>query len=75
MAWDPESGQTFGEYMRGDDGRGPNVVVGERTFLTGDQVLEDTPTRRRVRDQLGNEVTERTGADGGYHRDVRINVR
>lgn len=78
MPWDPESG-TFGAYMRGGEplgeGRSVDVVTGERTSATRDQVLVDTPRRKTVMDQLGHVVTERTDARGGYHRDVRINLR
>lgn len=79
MPWDPESGQTFGEHLRGGaplgEGRTADVITGERTWATRDQVLVDTPTRRTVRDQLGHEVTERTDSRGQQHRDVHINLR
>ena len=83
MPWEPESGQTFGEYARGGaplgKGRTADVVVGERTWVTCDQVTEGRTEEggrfKRVRDQLGNDVTERTDARGRQHKDVNINLR
>ncbi|MFD0883566.1 hypothetical protein ACFQ08_03195 [Streptosporangium algeriense] len=80
MAWDPESGESFGAYLRGGaplgaKARTVEVVEGGRTWATRDQVLVDTPTRRAVQDQLGHVVTEHTDDRGGYHRSVRINLR
>ncbi|MEU6710011.1 hypothetical protein ABZ897_00915 [Nonomuraea sp. NPDC046802] len=72
MSWDPASGITFGQYMRL---KGVQVRPAGWTWQTRDQVLEDSPTRRTVRDQVGNDVTERTDDKGGYHRDVAINLR
>lgn len=72
MPWDPSSGKTFGQYVRE---KGVQVRPSGWTWQTRDQVLEDTPTRRTVRDQAGNDVTERTDEHGGYHRDVAINLR
>ena len=72
MPWDPASGVTFGEYARR---KRLQVRPDGWTWATRDQVLEDTPTRLTVRDQAGNDVTERTDEKGGYHRDVQINLR
>ncbi|HEY9369314.1 hypothetical protein [Streptomyces sp.] len=71
MPWDPEQG-TFGAYMRSK-----NVQVRPVgwTWATRDQVLADTSARRTVRDQCGNDVTERTDEQGREHRDVNINLR
>lgn len=83
MPWDPDSGTNFGEYMRGGaplgQGRTADVVIGETTWATRDQVVEgrasDGTRYQVVRDQLGHDVTERTGPDGRQHRDVTINLR
>ncbi|KAB8186857.1 hypothetical protein FH608_046040 [Nonomuraea phyllanthi] len=72
MSWDPASGITFGQYMRA---KGVQVRPAGWSWQTRDQVLEDSPTRKTVRDQAGNDVTERTDEHGGYHRDVSINLR
>lgn len=72
MPWDPESGQTFGEYVRS---KRPQVRPSGWTWATRDQVVEDSPTRKTVRDQAGHDVTERTDERGRQHRDVRINLR
>ncbi|SET48086.1 hypothetical protein [Nonomuraea wenchangensis] len=82
MPWDPESGETFGEHMRGGaplgEGRTADVVVGDRTWVTRDQVREgrtaDGGRFKRVIDQLGNRVTERTDGHGRQRRDVHINL-
>lgn len=82
MPWDPNSGQTFGEYMRDGEplgeGRTADVVVGERTFLTADQVREgtrDDGTRFQHRmDQRGHEVIRETSPDGRERQHVRINL-
>ncbi|MFI6299540.1 hypothetical protein ACIBEJ_48655 [Nonomuraea sp. NPDC050790] len=83
MAWDARSGQTFGQYMRGGAalGRGhtADVVVGERTFLTRDEVVEgrreDGSRFKTTRDQAGNDVTQETTAGGRERQHVRINLR
>lgn len=69
MPWDPKDG-TFGAYVRD---KNLQVRPSGWTWRTRDQPLEDTPTRRSVRDQLGHVVTERTDASG-THRDVEINL-
>lgn len=77
------SEQTFGERMRGGrplgKGRGPDVITGERTWRTRDQVVEgDTPDGgkfKRTTDQLGNDVTQETTKDGRFRQHVRINIR
>ncbi|MEU4226242.1 hypothetical protein AB0F17_18240 [Nonomuraea sp. NPDC026600] len=71
MPWDPASGITYGEWLRR---KGIQVRPAGWTWATRDQVLADSPTRKTVRDQAGNDVTERTDASG-YHRDVQINLR
>lgn len=63
---------SYGAYLRA---KGLQVRPAGWSWNTRDQVLEDTPTRRTVRDQAGNDVTERTDENGGYHRDVNINLR
>ena len=83
MPWDPDSGISFGEYMRGGqplgEGRTADVVTGDRTWATRDQVAEgrrdDGTHYKTVTDQLGNQVTDRTGPDGRERRDVRIQLR
>ena len=83
MSWKPDSGQTFGEYMRDGaplgEGRTADVVTGERTWATRDQVKEgrtrDGGRFKRVTDQNGNLVTERTDARGRQRKDVHINLR
>lgn len=82
MAWDPKR-ETFGEYMRGGapvgEGRTADVLVGEQTWATKDQVAEgrtdDGGRYKQVTDQLGHRVTERTDAQGRQRRDVTINLR
>ncbi|MEV0382427.1 hypothetical protein [Nonomuraea sp. NPDC050643] len=81
MPWDP-SAETFGEYMRGGEplgeGRTTDVVTGERTYLTRDQVVEGrTPDGGRfkaVRDQGGNVVTEETTPSGRQRKHVAIHL-
>lgn len=71
MPWDPESGLTFGQYMRA---KSVQVRPAGWTWRTRPQVLEDSRMRRTVRDENGHDVTERSDAHGGYHRDVTINL-
>lgn len=71
MPWDPASGITFGEYARS---KNLQIRPAGWTWTTRDQVLVDSPTRKTVRDQAGNDVTERSD-ESGYHRDVTINLR
>jgi hypothetical protein len=70
--WDPESGVTFGEYVRS---KRPQILSGGRTWATRDQVSEgrgsDGVAFKHVVDQLGHETREH--ADG--RRDVTINLR
>lgn len=83
MPWKPDTGQTFGDYMRGGEplgeGRTADVVTGERTWATKDQVREgrtgDGERFQRVTDQLGHQVTRRTDTRGRERQDVRINLR
>src|SRR5690606_17456725 len=76
VPWDPDSGQTFGEYVRS---KGVQVRPGGWTWTTRDQVTEGrNPAGERfktVTDQLGNEVTERTDAKGRQRKDVNIILR
>lgn len=72
MPWTPETGQTFGEYMRD---KAIQVRPSGWTWATRDQVVEDSPTRKTVRDQAGHDVTERTDGQGREHKDVNINLR
>lgn len=82
MPWDPSSGQTFGDYMRDGKplgkGRTADVVVGERTHLTRDQVAEwrteDGGRFKAVRDQAGHIVTEETAPSGRQRKHVTINL-
>jgi hypothetical protein len=71
--YDPECGLTYAEWLRAK-----NVGRMPRTHATKDQVIEgETPgggQYKRVRDQLGNEVTQRTERDGSEHQDVQINL-
>ena len=67
----PDDGLSYGERLRA---KGIQHIRGGRTHATRDVVLEDTPTRKTVRDQAGHDVTERTDERGRYHRDVRINL-
>ncbi|MGI5274877.1 hypothetical protein ACQEUU_37490 [Nonomuraea sp. CA-218870] len=83
MPWNPDDGQTFGEWLRGGaplgDGRTADVVTGERTWRTRDQVNEGRTEAgerfKTVTDQLGNRVTERTDAKGRQRKDVKIRLR
>ncbi len=82
MPWDPDSGLTFGEWMRGGErvgeGRTADVVVGETSWVTRDQVAEGrTPDGGRfkaVRDQAGHIVTEETTSSGRQRKHVTINL-
>jgi hypothetical protein len=83
MPWDPESGETFGQYARGGaplgEGRTTDVVVGERTWRTRDQVTEGRTGEggryKAVLDQAGNRVTEETTPKGSQRKHVHINLR
>jgi hypothetical protein len=82
MPWDPESSQTFGEFMRDGEplgGRTADVVTGDRTWATRDQVTEgrrdDGSRFKTTRDQLGHDVTVETTARGRERKHVRINLR
>lgn len=66
----PDGSMDFDEYMRWKA-----VGVLQRTHVTKDQVLVDTPAMKTVRDENGHDVTERTSPDGRQHRDVTINLR
>ncbi|MGA4989862.1 hypothetical protein [Nonomuraea bangladeshensis] len=70
--YDPEVHGTYRQYLLG---KGVQVRPSGWTSATRDQVLEDTPTRKTVRDQAGNDVTERTDEQGREHRDVQIYLR
>jgi hypothetical protein len=75
VPWDPDSGQTFGEYVLS---KVVQVRPGGWTLTTRDQVTEGrNPAGERfktVTDQLGNQVTERTDAKGRQRKDVHINL-
>ncbi|MBN6054510.1 hypothetical protein JYK22_21390, partial [Nonomuraea sp. RK-328] len=64
----PDGSMSYAEWMQWKC-----VGAMQRTWATKDQVLEDSPTRKTVRDQNGHDVTERTD-ERGYHRDVTINL-
>lgn len=71
--YDPERDGPYGDWLRSK-----NVAQTSRTHATKDQVTEG-PTRdggryKRVKDQLGHEVTQRTERDGSEHQDVTINL-
>ncbi|MET8985823.1 hypothetical protein ABZW49_10280 [Nonomuraea wenchangensis] len=82
MPWNPDE-ETFGEYLRGGaplgKGRTADVVVGERTWVTQDQVREGRTEAgerfKQVTDQCGNQVTERTDSRGKQRKDVTIILR
>jgi hypothetical protein len=69
--------------MRGGEplgeGRTADVVTGERTWATKDQVregrTEDGSRYKTTTDQLGNRVTERTDGRGRQRKDVNIILR
>lgn len=67
--------QEESEYGRKLRAKNLQVRTGGWTWNTRDQVLADSPTGKTVRDQAGNDVTERVDEHGGYHRDVMINLR
>lgn len=78
--WNPMQ-ETFGSYMRGGAPLGErtaDVVLGERTWATEDQVREgrreDGTRFKRTTDQLGNQVIQET-AGGAERQHVRINMR
>lgn len=82
MAWDPDSGETFGQYARGGaplGGRTADVVIGECTNATKDQVVEGTRedgTRFQERtDQAGATITRETSPAGRERQHVRIPLR
>lgn len=76
MPWDPESGITFGEYMRA---KSIQVRPAGWTWTTRDQVAEGRNQAgerfKTTTDQLGNQVTERTDAKGRQRKDVNIILR
>lgn len=81
MPWDPDSGVPFGEWMRGGEplgSRTADVVVGERTHLTRDQVAEwrteDGARFKATRDSGGHIVTEETTPQGRERKHVTINL-
>lgn len=71
MSWNPDSGLTFGQYMRS---KGVQVRAVGWTWRTRDQVTTgrrvDGVAVKHTVDQLGHETTEH--ADG--RRDVTINL-
>jgi hypothetical protein len=54
-----ETGMTYAEWLQN---KSPQTRAGGWTHATRDQVLVDTPSEKRVLDQLGNEVRQ-YGAD------------
>ncbi|MEU4410770.1 hypothetical protein AB0F88_40220 [Streptosporangium sp. NPDC023963] len=82
MPWDETSGQTFGEWARGGEplgqGRGPDVVTDEPTWLTRDQVREerreDGSRIQRIQTQQGHVVTRETTPDGRERQHARVNL-
>lgn len=66
----PDGSMDFDEYMKWKA-----VGVLQRTHVTKDTVLVDTPTQRTVRDGNGHDVTLRTDERGVEHQDVTINLR
>lgn len=82
MPHNPEVDGPFGEWMRGGaplgEGRTADVVTGDRTWRTRDQVTEgrteDGGRFQRRRDQLGNDVTRETTPRGRERQHVRINL-
>jgi hypothetical protein len=70
--FDPAVHGTYGNYLRS---KNLQVRPSGWTWVTRNQVVEDSPARKTVRDQCGHDVTERTDEHGGYHRDVTINLR
>ncbi|MEU8035714.1 hypothetical protein [Streptosporangium sp. NPDC049078] len=82
MPWDPQSGQTFGEHMRGGQplgNRTADVITDEPTYLTKDQVQERRGENgsfyKATRDQAGHITTLETTADGRERKHVRIGLR
>ncbi len=80
--YDPKVHGTFGAYLRGGaplGGRGPDVVTGERTWRTRDQVDEGrTPEGGRYKattDGNGHTVTEETTPKGQQRKHVKIRLR
>ncbi|WP_326642857.1 hypothetical protein OG884_05735 [Streptosporangium sp. NBC_01755] len=81
MPWDPDVDGPFGAWLRGGaplgEGRTADVVVGDRTWVTRDQVVEgrteDGTRWQRRRDQLGNDVIRET-ARGRERQHVNINL-
>ncbi|MGW4663174.1 hypothetical protein [Streptosporangium sandarakinum] len=77
MPWNPSSGQTFGEWMRGEDGRTVEVIPGGRQ-VTRDRVTEGRTAEggrfKVVRDQAGHDTSYETTADGRERKHVHINL-
>ena len=76
MPYDPEVDGPYADWLKG---KGVQARPQGFSNATRDQVVEgrrDDGTRfKTVRDQLGHDVTDRTGPDGRERRDVRINLR
>jgi len=83
MPYDPEVDGSYGSWLRGGaplgQGRTTDVVVGERTWVTRDEVVEGRTSEggryQRRRDQLGNDVIRETTPQGRERQHVRINLR
>ncbi len=79
MAWDPSSGLTFGEYMRGGSPRGGGVRTAE---VRASREERDADTLARGHRDDGTPFTRLVDRDGHVttkhrdgRRDVRINLR
>jgi len=66
-AYDPDIHGSYGAWLRG---KNLQTRAGGWTNATKDQVLVDTPSEKRVLDQLGNEVRQY----GQDQQDVTINA-
>lgn len=82
MPWDPDSEQTFGQWARGGaplGGRTADVVTGDRTWATRDQVAEgrtpDGGRFKRVRSQAGHDSIYETTPDGRERKHAHIHLR
>lgn len=64
--YDPDIHGSYGAWLRS---KGIQARAGGWTHATRDQVLVDTPSEKRVLDQLGNEVRQY----GQDQQDVTIN--
>ena len=74
--YDPEADGPYAEWLKN---KGVQALAQGWTEATRDQVTEgrteDGGRFKRTRDQLGNDITERTDARGRQRKDVNINLR